>query len=277
MDKLAQKIKAADWAMEKTCFDSLVKMGAAAKIDPRQGSLSNIRGRVAVIPFRGTMINRFQNAPPQYIDHTAMRAEIKRLGIDKTVGAIVLDVDSGGGTVEGVSCLAEMIYETKQIKPVIASVNGYAASAMLWTISAATKVVATRSSMIGSVGVISTHVDDTEAIEGEGYKVTYITSTDSPYKAEGQGEMSDDTREFTQARVDGIHVEFVDTLAFNYGISAEKVNSEFGRGRMFYGPEALDRGMIHQIGSIDDVIEELTQREKNQNRARAARYRRDNP
>ena len=273
MEKLAQIISSADWAMDRGCFDAFVESCASVKYEAKHGDIGEIHGRVAVLPFRGTMVNRFTNMPPHVIDQTSMKTEIERLSMDKTVGAIVLDVDSGGGTVEGTPELASSILKAKKSKPVIAAVNGWAGSAMFWTISAATKIVATESSMVGSVGVIATHVDDSEAIENEGYKVTYITSTDSPYKAEGVGEMQDETREFTQARVDKIHDQFAGTLAKNFGISKATVNADFGKGRMFYGPEAKERGMVHDIGSIEDVLSDLSRKQKNRNRARAEQYR----
>jgi len=273
MEKLNQIITSADWAMHKDCFDAFVADRASITIEAKQGDISEISGRVAVLPFRGTMVNRFTNMPPIVIDQTAMTQEIKKLGMDKTVGAIVLDVDSGGGTVEGTPELSKMIAQVAKRKPVIASVNGWAGSAMFWTISAATKIVASESSMVGSVGVIATHVNDSQYLKNEGYEVTYITSTESPYKAEGVGEMQDETREFTQKRVDQIHDQFVSALSKNLGVSKSHVNSEFGKGRMFYSTEALKRGMVHQVGTLDDVLEELAKKQANRNRARANKYR----
>ena len=273
MEKLNQIITSADWAMERSCFDAFIESRASITYEARKGDVAEISGRVAVVPFRGTMVNRFNNMPPVVIDQTAMTQEIKKLGMDKTVGAIVLDVDSGGGTVEGTPELSKMISQVAKRKPVIASVNGWAGSAMFWTISAATKIVASESSMVGSVGVIATHIDDSQALENAGYKVEYITSTESPHKAEGTGPLADETREFTQKRVDQIHDQFASALAKNLGVSKNHVNSEFGQGRMFYADEAKGRGMIHAIGSLDDVMEELSRKQANRNRARAAKIR----
>jgi len=273
MEKLNQIISSADWAMQKDRFEAFVESRASIAVEAKQGDISEIQGRVAVLPFRGTMVNRFANFPPLVIDQTAMAQEVKKLGMDKTVGAIVLDVDSGGGTVEGTPELTAEIANATKKKPVIASVNGWAGSAMFWTVSAATKIVASPSAMIGSVGVIATHLDDSKALEDAGYKVEYITSTDSPYKAEGMGELSDESREYLQSRVDKIHDQFVTALAKNRGVSKSHVNAEFGRGRMFYADEAKERGMIDEIGTLDDVMNELAQRQKNRNRARAAKFR----
>lgn len=273
MEKLNQIITSADWAMHKECFDAFVADRASIIIEAKQGDISEISGRVAVLPFRGTMVNRFTNMPPVIIDQTAMTHEIKKLGMDKTVGAIVLDVDSGGGTVEGTPSLMAAIEKYAKSKPIIAAINGWAGSAMYWVVSAATKIVATDSSMVGSIGVIATHVDDSKALEDAGYKVDYITSTESPYKAEGVGPMGDETREFTQKRVDQIHDRFVSALAKNRNVSKKHVNSEFGRGRMFYAEEAMAKGMIDQVGSMDDVLEELSRKQANRNRARAAKIR----
>ena len=177
---------------------------------------------------------------------------------------------------EGTPSLMAAVEKYAKSKPIIAAVNGWAGSAMYWVVSAATKIVATDSSMVGSIGVIATHVDDSKALEDAGYKVDYITSTESPYKAEGVGPMGDETREFTQKRVDQIHERFVSALSKNRKVSKSHVNSEFGRGRMFYAEEAMAKGMIDQVGSMDDVLDELSRKQRNKNRARAAKYRRQN-
>lgn len=273
MDKLNQIIVTADWAMHPESFEAFVKDRSSVTIEAAAGKPSEIKGRIAVVPLRGTMVNRFAHVPPLFVDQTAMRGELERLASDKTVGAIVLDVDSGGGTVEGTPELASAISSAAKKKPVVASVNGWAGSAAFWAVSAASRIVASESSMIGSVGVIATHVDDTKAMEEMGIKETYITSTDSPYKAEGIGELQDETREYIQERVNKIHEQFAGALAKNRGVSKSHVNAEFGRGRMFYAEEAKSRGMIDEIGTLDEVIADLQRRRANSNRARAERYR----
>ena len=273
MDKLSQIILSQEWAMDYGRFEAFKLQAATLEYEAKAGDISEIQGRVAIVPMRGTMVNRLAHFPPMLIDQTIARSEIQRLGMDKTVGAIVLDVDSGGGTVEGTPELADMVAAVGKKKPVIAAINGWAGSAMYWTVSAATKIVVSPSSMVGSVGVIATHIDDTQAMENEGYKVEHITSTDSPYKAEGVGELTDESREYIQGRVDKIHDQFVSAIAKYRGVSKSHVNAEFGKGRMFYADEAKERGMVDEIGTLDDVMQDLARKQKNSNRARARRYR----
>ena len=102
---------------------------------------------------------------------------------DKSVTSIVLDVDSPGGSVYGVSELARKIYQSRGKKPIIAVANSLMASAAYWIASAADEIHVSPGAEVGSIGVIAVHVDRSENNAKEGFNVSYITAGE--YKAEG--------------------------------------------------------------------------------------------
>ena len=183
---------------------------------------------------------------------------------DDSIGAVILDIDSPGGAVDGIPELFEEMMEARAEakKPVIAVANTFMASGALWISAAADRIVASPSAEVGSVGVIAKHVDFTKAYDRMGVKVTTVTSTDAPHKAEfnPDEELSPEDKERLQSRVDDLHADFVRSLARGRGVSQRKVAEEFGKGRMLSAKEALDVGMIDEIETFDNVVRRMAAR-----------------
>jgi signal peptide peptidase SppA len=173
---------------------------------------------------------------------------------DDTVGTIVLDIDSPGGTVTGVPELAAEILAARGTKPVIAVANSMAASAAYWIASAADKIVVTPSGDVGSIGVYTTHQDVSAAMEKEGVKVTYIQA--GKYKTDGNPYTppSEEFLENTQKDVNTFYQMFLNAVAAGRGISAETVAETFGQGRMVMAQDAVACGMADEIATLEQVV-----------------------
>lgn len=181
-------------------------------------------------------------------------AEVKALVADPGVKAIVLDIDSPGGSAFGVQELAQIVLDAREIKPVVAVANSLMASAAYWIGSAATEVVATPSAMVGSVGVVVVHMDESKALEKLGVKPTFITA--GKYKAEGDPAqpLSDGARDRLQEMVDQYYAAFVGGVARGRGVSVADVRTNYGQGRLLTSREAYSAGMIDRIGTLDETV-----------------------
>jgi len=134
---------------------------------------------VAVIPVNGVLgkkMNMFSNisggASMQIIESQIMQAIN-----DEAVQAIILNIDSPGGTVDGTAELANKIFSLRGQKPIVSFANGAMASAAVWIGLAADAVfISGETTMTGSVGVIATHVDISKAEQKAGIKTTEIVS-----------------------------------------------------------------------------------------------------
>jgi signal peptide peptidase SppA len=177
---------------------------------------------------------------------------------DPQIGAIVLDVDSPGGNVFGVTELSQKIYDARGTKPIVAVANSLMASAAFWIASAADEIVASPSAEVGSVGVIAVHVDQAAALEKGGFNATIIKS--SKFKGEGNPyeTLSEEAHSHIQSQVDKIDTLFTADLARNRGIKAAEVRGGFGQGRTMFADEALAAGMIDRIATMDQVLARLS-------------------
>src|SRR5215467_6271108 len=112
-----------------------------------------------------------------------IRARLEAAAANPDVSAIVLDVDSPGGTVAGTPETAAAVRRAAEVKPVVAVANSLAASAAYWIASQASSLVVGPSADVGSIGVISAHIDRSKMLEDMGLRVTVVSA--GRYKAEG--------------------------------------------------------------------------------------------
>lgn len=176
---------------------------------------------------------------------------------DPRVGTIVMDIDSPGGVAYGISEMAQEIYESRDIKPVVAVANPMSASAALFLGSQANEFYVTPSGQVGSIGVIAAHESIKGMNEKLGIKTTFITA--GKYKAEmaAENELSADAIEYHQKIVDEIYQDFVGAVARGRNTTADDVIKNYGEGRMLTAKMALDVGLVDGAKTLDDVLGEL--------------------
>jgi capsid assembly protease len=215
-------------------------------------------GSVAVIPMIGMITHRMslmsQVSGGGGGSTEALTAQFRQALGDTNCKAIVFDVDSPGGSVEGVIELASEIYGARKTKPIVAVVNSMAASAAYWLASAAGEVVCTPSGQCGSIGVFAKLPDISEALKSEGITVNLIKA--GKYKAEGDPSqpLSDEARAFWQSQVDSMYSSFVKAVAQQRGTSQTAVRDGYGEGRCLLATDALKAGLADRTGTLDDVL-----------------------
>lgn len=213
----------------------------------------------AILPLFGTIFPRANLMTDMSGATSAERfgAQFSALIADPDVSAIILDVDSPGGQVNGVQELADMIYSARGTKPIIAVANHIMASAAYWIGSAADEIVVSPSGEVGSIGVFSVHQDISAALEKDGVKVSIIK--EGKYKAEGNPyePLNEEAREAIQASVGEFYQSFVGAVAQHRGVSFETVRDGFGEGRMVGAEKAVELGMADRVATLNEVIEGL--------------------
>lgn len=200
----------------------------------------------------------------------AFRAAMK----DPNIGAIVLDVDSPGGSAFGVDELAADIHAARGAgKPIVASVNSMAASAAYWIASAADEIVITPSGLAGSIGVWGAHEDWSKFLDTKGVKVTLVSS--GKFKVEGHpyGPLDDTARAAMQDMADKYYGMFTKAIARNRNAESPKaVREGYGEGRVMTAKDAVSSGLADRVGTFDQVIGELQKKlAKNRSNSSAQR------
>ena len=178
---------------------------------------------------------------------------------DEAYRAVVLNVDSPGGSVDLIQESAAEIRGMRGGKPLEAVANTMAASASYWLATAASRVSVTPSGMVGSIGVVAAHQDFSRMDEMAGVTTTLITSAHAPYKAEGAetAPLADEARAEMQRLVDAYEGQFIADVARQRGVSVAAVRSGFGGGRMRLAKEAVAAGMADGVATLDEVLQRL--------------------
>lgn len=188
----------------------------------------------------------------------SVAAMIEEANSDSSVHAILLDVDSYGGSPVAGEEMAEAIKGSE--KPVVAWVRSGAASAAYWAISPADFIIASKNSDIGSIGVTASYLDNAQSNEDSGY--TYNQLSTGVFKDLGSPDkpLTDDERALVKKQLNVILDNFIAEVAGNRNVSADIVR-EIADGSTMLGEQALNYKLIDKIGGKKEAytaLQELT-------------------
>ena len=217
---------------------------------------------VAVLPLFGTIFPR-ANLMTQMSGATSAELfgkQFAELVKDPEVTAIVLDVDSPGGTVDGIEELSKQIFDARGQKPIVAVADHLMASAAYWIGTAADEVIVSPSSEVGSIGVFAVHEDVSKALDQEGIKVSLISQ--GKFKTEGNPfePLSEEARGAIHTRVNDYYDAFVESVARNRGVKSVDVRNGFGEGRVVGARQAVALGMADRVGTLEETVDQLLNR-----------------
>lgn len=228
----------------------------------RGSRLLSRQGSVAVASISGPLIP----GSPWYASfmgatgYGEIREALVQAAQDPNVGAIVMDIRSGGGAVSGVTDVADLIQRIDtQVKPVYAYTDGTMASAAYWLGSSARRIGISKAAEVGSIGVLTVHTDISRALDADGITQTVIRS--GPYKALGHPseKLSSLANQVLADQVQETADVFTEHVAQQRGMTAEKVDSEVGQGRMFMGAKAVDAGLADEVTTFDEFLSKVGQ------------------
>lgn len=215
---------------------------------------------VAVLPIEGVLAKRMNMmmAISGGMSMQLVQRDLRAAAADPAVNAIILHIDSPGGTVDGTQALASDVAAVAAEKRVVTLAGGLMTSAAYWIGSAANEVyIEDGTTLVGSIGVIATHVDVSRREELAGEKVTHITA--GKYKAiqSPHAPLSAEGRQTMQEQVDYLYSLFVDVVANHRGVSVEQVLRDMADARIFIGQQAIDAGLVDGVSTLDKLIADL--------------------
>jgi signal peptide peptidase SppA len=218
-------------------------------------------GSVAVLPLFGIISHRSSMigdmSGPGGTSTERFTQQFRQAVSDPNVKAIVIDIDSPGGTVDGVAELADEIFKARAKKPITAISDCTMASAAYWIGVSATELVCSPSAMAGSIGVFTSYKDISKAMESDGIAVSLVSAGKYKVEATGLGPLTDDARAAMQAMVDGYYSMFVKSVARGRGVNVSDVTGGFGQGRMVSAQQAVTLGMADRVATLDQVLSKL--------------------
>lgn len=222
---------------------------------------STIRDGIAVVPVHGIITAR-TDLFTFLMGGTGLdilARDIQTALDDDDVKGIMLDFDSPGGVAVGPSEMAAIIRNAADWKPVWAYVGRSCCSAAYWLASATDRIVAEKTAMLGSIGVVSS-IPVQESADADGYKQIEVVSTNAKNKRPDP--RTPEGLDTIRSELDALESEFIDAVATYRNVSVETVKSDFGQGGVLIGDAAINAGMADSMGTYESTLYELSQQTK---------------
>ena len=220
------------------------------------GGLSTVTSdnQVGVIYVEGQLVT--DNVPDGsgYASSVNIVKELRDAQNDKSIKAIVLRVDSPGGTPVAAEEIYSQILKTKTVKPVVVSMGDMATSAAYYISAPCSRIVASPDSFTGSIGVIWTFQNRSEYYSDVG--TSYYVAKSGPYKdvgADYRG-LNDSEKEYADAIVNEAYDRFVTSVAQGRNMSYDDVK-KLADGRAYTGADAQKLGLVDDLGGLYDAID----------------------
>lgn len=212
-----------------------------------------VKDGMLFIPVKGVLLHDFGYQLGSWATGYTYIARALRRGLaDPEVRGIAFMINSPGGHVAGNFDLVDEIFAARGTKPMRAFAYEGAYSAAYSIASAASSIAMPRTGGVGSIGVLTVHVDISKMMDEAGVKITYIHAGKHKVDGNPYEPLPDNVKARIQERIDALYDVFVSTVARNRGMDEQAVRDT--EALTFSAQEATSNGLADSIGSLDDAI-----------------------
>jgi len=207
---------------------------------------------VAIIIASGEIRNGTQ--PPGTIGGDSVARLLRKARNDDSVKAVVLRVDSPGGSTFASEIIRNEVDEIKAAgKPVVVSMSSMAASGGYWIAMTADRIYATPYTITGSIGVLGMFPTFQRSLDAIGITTDGLGTTPWAGQFRGDRELSDDAKALFQLLINKTYDKFISNVALHREMDKDDVD-HIAQGQVWTGKEALENGLIDEIGNLDEAI-----------------------
>src|SRR6202046_1626456 len=213
--------------------------------------------KIAVVYASGLIVSGDSGTTPGggfIMGGDSVAADIRRARKDSSIKAIILRVDSGGGSVVGSEVIRREVELAHNVKPVVVSMSDVAASGGYWIASPADKIVADRDTITGSIGVIIGKLNVSGLFNLLGVSTDYVATSDNATLFSAQQNFTPAQREYIEKSLHETYDEFTKGVAAGRKMPVDAVD-KIGKGRVWSGSQAKDLGLVDELGGVDRAIE----------------------
>lgn len=210
--------------------------------------------RVGVVELRGAIVSQARGGFGEAADARKVVAALRAARANPRIGAVVLHIDSPGGSALASDQIAREVQRLRERKPVVAYFADVAASGGYYAAAPAQEIVARPATLTGSIGVIAVRFQATRALEKLDLRREVIRRGEradlmSPYRPLNEGDRAAIERE-----IDGVYDRFVDIVARGRGRDAHDIEP-LARGRVYAGADAHAVGLVDHLGGFELAME----------------------
>lgn len=235
-----------------------VEAGQGVSASAQSDTLYTIEDGIAVIRASGTLM-KAQSSFSSASSTVALRQALRAAGRDPKVKAVLMVIDSPGGTVAGTHDLAAEFAALEQLKPTAAYAEDLCASAAYWVASQAGFVACNPTALVGSIGTFMTVQDSSGRAEDLKIKVHVIKAGEHKGAGTPGTAVTDSQLETWQKMVDDMNAQFLAGVAKGRHLTDAQVKS-LADGRVHVGDQAKSLGLVDAVQSMEATIRQLQER-----------------
>ena len=222
-----------------------------AHLKREQSVLPSPAAKVAVVVAKGNILDGQQ--PEGTVGADTLAQILNELHYDPSIKALVLRVDSPGGSAFASDVIRDALYYSQLNLPVVVSMGSYAASGGYWIAAEADKILALPTTITGSIGVYSMIPTVDESLAALGIYSDGVGTTDIAGIMQLDRPMTDQAKSILHSSVDNIYSRFVSLVAHGRNTSIANVEL-MAKGRIWTGQQALELGLVDELGGLDSAI-----------------------
>lgn len=211
---------------------------------------SSAKDKIAILYAQGAI--QYGKGNENYIGQESMIKALKEIREKDNIKAVVLRINSPGGSALASDMIWREIELTKAKKPVVVSMGDVAASGGYYIACNADKIFAQPTTITGSIGVFGALPNVKGLADNMGINAEQVSTNNGPTYSVFEP-MSQEFQDYMKVQIDNIYTTFVNHVSEGRGMSYEAVDA-IAQGRVWAGNEALKIGLVDELGSLDDAI-----------------------
>lgn len=259
LDEVVADLKQLTGSSEEDKSFRQIRLTTYAKVEDKGFKKRTSKNKIALVYAEGEIVNG--QGSGQQVGGDRLARQLRQLRQDEDIKAVVLRINSPGGSVKASEDIQREVRLSREKKPVIVSMGDYAASGGYWIATGANHIFAEPNTITGSIGVFGLQFNVQKLANSNGLTWDVVKTGRYADSATISRPKTPQELAIAQKSVNQIYDQFLNKVAESRKLPKQKV-AQIAQGRVWSGQDALALGLVDEIGGIDDAIEYAAEQAK---------------
>jgi protease-4 len=259
LDEVVADLKQLTGSSEEDKSFRQIRLNTYAKVEDKDFKKRTSKNKIALVYAEGEIVHG--QGSGQQVGGDRLARQLRQLRQDEDIKAVVLRINSPGGSVTASEEIQREVRLSRDKKPVIVSMGDYAASGGYWIATGANHIFAEPNTITGSIGVFGLQFNVQKLANNNGLTWDVVKTGRYADRATISRPKTPQELAIAQKSVNQIYDQFLNKVAESRKLPKQKV-AQIAQGRVWSGQDAKALGLVDEIGGIDDAIEYAAQQAK---------------
>ncbi len=259
LDEVVADLKKLTGSSEEDKSFRQIRLSTYAKVEDKDFKTRTSKNKIALVYAEGEIVNG--QGSGQQVGGDRLARQLRQLRQDEDIKAVVLRINSPGGSVTASEEIQREVRLSRDKKPVIVSMGDYAASGGYWIATGANHIFAEPNTITGSIGVFGLQFNVQKLANSNGLTWDVVKTGRYADRTTISRPKTPQELAISQKSVNQIYDQFLNKVAESRKLPKQKV-AQIAQGRVWSGQDAKALGLVDEIGGIDDAIEYAAEQAK---------------